>query len=155
MTTQTDELLYDVKDKIATLTLNRPEKMNAFTGPMIDRWAWALRGMRSPREAIAERRADNRSPTRQIGRRSTSSTLSLTPSMRSPDSPRVWRSRRSRRSRRVCSAHDHDDRDARSWRRKHRLEARRQQRIVAAARSRALACCARAIVRSARHSNTR
>src|SRR6266496_2310721 len=42
MTTQTDELLYDVKDKVATLTLNRPDKMNAFTGPMIDRWAWAL-----------------------------------------------------------------------------------------------------------------
>ena len=42
MTSQTDELLYDVKDRIATLTLNRPDKMNAFTGPMIDRWAWAL-----------------------------------------------------------------------------------------------------------------
>jgi len=42
MATQTDELLYDVKDKVATLTLNRPDKMNAFTGPMIDRWAWAL-----------------------------------------------------------------------------------------------------------------
>jgi len=42
MAAQTDELLYDVKDKIATLTLNRPDKMNAFTGPMLDRWAWAL-----------------------------------------------------------------------------------------------------------------
>jgi enoyl-CoA hydratase/carnithine racemase len=42
MTTQTDELLYEVKDRIATLTLNRPGKMNAFTAPMIDRWAWAL-----------------------------------------------------------------------------------------------------------------
>src|SRR3970040_1482495 len=42
MAAQTDELLYDVKDKIATLTLTRPDKMNAFTGPMIDRWAWAL-----------------------------------------------------------------------------------------------------------------
>jgi enoyl-CoA hydratase/carnithine racemase len=37
-----DELLYDVKDRVATLTLNRPDKMNAFTGPMIERWAWAL-----------------------------------------------------------------------------------------------------------------
>lgn len=37
-----DELLYEVKDRIATLTLNRPDKMNAFTGPMIERWAWAL-----------------------------------------------------------------------------------------------------------------
>lgn len=38
----TDELLYDVADGIATLTLNRPDKLNAFTGPMIERWAWAL-----------------------------------------------------------------------------------------------------------------
>ncbi len=37
-----DELLYEVKDRIAALTLNRPDKMNAFTGAMIERWAWAL-----------------------------------------------------------------------------------------------------------------
>ena len=36
------DLLYEVKDKIATLTLNRPDKLNAFTGPMIDAWAKAL-----------------------------------------------------------------------------------------------------------------
>ena len=30
------DLLYDVSDKIATITLNRPDKLNAFTGPMID-----------------------------------------------------------------------------------------------------------------------
>ena len=37
------ELLYEVKDRIATITLNRPDKMNAFTGPMIERWASSLR----------------------------------------------------------------------------------------------------------------
>jgi enoyl-CoA hydratase/carnithine racemase len=36
------ELLYDVNDRIATITLNRPDKLNAFTGPMITAWAEAL-----------------------------------------------------------------------------------------------------------------
>jgi enoyl-CoA hydratase/carnithine racemase len=36
------ELLYEVKDKIATITLNRPDKLNAFTGSMIEGWAKAL-----------------------------------------------------------------------------------------------------------------
>ena len=42
MTTSTDELLYAIEDGIATITLNRPEKLNAFTVTMIDRWAAAL-----------------------------------------------------------------------------------------------------------------
>ncbi len=50
MPADTSELLYEVKDRIATLTLNRPDKMNAFTGPMIERWAWALGEAQRDRE---------------------------------------------------------------------------------------------------------
>ena len=32
--TEYTQILYDVADNIATITLNRPEKMNAFTGTM-------------------------------------------------------------------------------------------------------------------------
>ena len=42
MTTTTDELRFDIAGPIATITLNRPERMNAFTFEMIDAWAAAL-----------------------------------------------------------------------------------------------------------------
>jgi enoyl-CoA hydratase/carnithine racemase len=36
------DLLYEVNDRVATITLNRPDKLNAFTSGMIDAWAKAL-----------------------------------------------------------------------------------------------------------------
>lgn len=38
-----DQLKYEVADRIATITLNRPEKMNAFTPEMLSAWADALK----------------------------------------------------------------------------------------------------------------
>ena len=37
-----EELRYEVADRVATITLNRPDKLNAFTRPMIAAWADAL-----------------------------------------------------------------------------------------------------------------
>tara|TARA_B100000614_G_scaffold147367_1_gene130802 strand:+ start:464 stop:1255 length:792 start_codon:yes stop_codon:yes gene_type:complete len=36
------DILLDVEDRVATVTLNRPDKMNAFTVGMVDQWAAAL-----------------------------------------------------------------------------------------------------------------
>jgi len=38
----TEQLLYEVQDRVATITLNRPEKKNAFTTEMLHAWADAL-----------------------------------------------------------------------------------------------------------------
>jgi enoyl-CoA hydratase/carnithine racemase len=38
----TDELSYGVANHVATITLNRPKRKNAFTLPMVDAWAAAL-----------------------------------------------------------------------------------------------------------------
>jgi 2-(1,2-epoxy-1,2-dihydrophenyl)acetyl-CoA isomerase len=37
-----ETIAYDVQDRIATITLNRAEKMNSFTGVMMDEWADAI-----------------------------------------------------------------------------------------------------------------
>ena len=37
-----EQIIYDKSDGIATITLNRPERMNAFTATMIDEWYRAL-----------------------------------------------------------------------------------------------------------------
>ncbi len=37
------ELLYEVSDHIATITLNRPDRMNAITGPMLESFSQAFR----------------------------------------------------------------------------------------------------------------
>lgn len=38
-----EEILLDVRDKIATITLNRPDKLNAFTPAMLETWCAAYR----------------------------------------------------------------------------------------------------------------
>ena len=40
--TENQDLRFEIADRIATITLNRPERMNAFTFEMIDAWAAAL-----------------------------------------------------------------------------------------------------------------
>jgi enoyl-CoA hydratase/carnithine racemase len=40
------EILYEVQDGVATITLNRPERMNAFTPVMLDEWTRAIEASR-------------------------------------------------------------------------------------------------------------
>ena len=43
----TDTLRFEVKDRIGTITLNRPEKLNAFTADMLTAWVAALEECRA------------------------------------------------------------------------------------------------------------
>jgi enoyl-CoA hydratase/carnithine racemase len=42
-----DLLKYDIADGVATITLNRPEKLNAFTGEMLEKWLLSLEDART------------------------------------------------------------------------------------------------------------
>ena len=48
-----EQILYDKADGIATITLNRPDRMNAFTPTMIREWAQALEDARTDGEVRA------------------------------------------------------------------------------------------------------
>jgi 2-(1,2-epoxy-1,2-dihydrophenyl)acetyl-CoA isomerase len=48
-----EQILYDKSDGVATITLNRPERMNAFTDVMIREWAQALEDARLDRAVRA------------------------------------------------------------------------------------------------------
>jgi 2-(1,2-epoxy-1,2-dihydrophenyl)acetyl-CoA isomerase len=45
-----EQILYEKAEGVATITLNRPERMNAFTDVMIREWAQALNDARTDRE---------------------------------------------------------------------------------------------------------
>jgi len=47
------EIIYDKTDGVATITLNRPERMNAFTDVMLREWAAALEDARLDRDVRA------------------------------------------------------------------------------------------------------
>ena len=42
-----ENLIFEIRNRIATITLNRPEKLNAFTDPMLDAWIQALEECRA------------------------------------------------------------------------------------------------------------
>jgi 2-(1,2-epoxy-1,2-dihydrophenyl)acetyl-CoA isomerase len=48
-----EQILYEASDGIATITLNRPERMNAFTDVMLREWAQALEDARLDRDIRA------------------------------------------------------------------------------------------------------
>ena len=63
-----EQILYEKSDGVATITLNRPERMNAFTDVMIREWAAALEDARLDRDVRAVDR-HRRGPRVLRGRR--------------------------------------------------------------------------------------
>src|SRR3972149_9040868 len=52
-TMEFEQVLYEKSGGVATITLNRPERMNAFTPKMIEEWAKALEDARVDRDVRA------------------------------------------------------------------------------------------------------
>jgi 2-(1,2-epoxy-1,2-dihydrophenyl)acetyl-CoA isomerase len=53
ITMDTEQILYEKSEGVATITLNRPERMNAFTDVMLREWAAALDDARTDRDVRA------------------------------------------------------------------------------------------------------
>ncbi len=50
MTTTTDTVLLDVSEHVATVTLNRPEKLNALSGELMEALVPAIEGLAEDKE---------------------------------------------------------------------------------------------------------
>ena len=66
-----EAILFDVKDRVATITLNRPERMNAWNAQMAAELSDALHacGRAAPDPAVADRQAGDCRDQRTRGRR--------------------------------------------------------------------------------------
>jgi 1,4-dihydroxy-2-naphthoyl-CoA synthase len=62
MSATSDEVLYEVSEGIATLTLNRPDRLNTISGPMLDQLTQLLL------KANADPEVKVRSEERRVGK---------------------------------------------------------------------------------------
>ena len=58
------EILYDVSGRIATITMNRPDRLNAYTGTMGDEMRAAMRAASTPRPCRTSRASSCRTACR-------------------------------------------------------------------------------------------